>query len=311
MSQFHCIFILLIAITYSSNAQNALPKVVSGKIERIENFTSKYVPQRNIDIWLPDGYSDTNKYATLYMQDGQMLFDPEQTWNKQSWNIDDVISVLIKRSEIKSCIIIAIWNSGETRRPEYFPQKPFERMRASEKDSVIIQLRKAGKIKDSFQPCSDNYLNFIVEELKPYVDNHYSTNKKKEATFISGSSMGGLISIYAICEYPKIFGGAACMSTHWSGTYTLENNPVPSAFLAYLNRKLPNPKNHRIYFDCGDQNLDALYPEIQHQVDRLMQSKGYKASNWQTNYIAGGDHSEYSWNARLHLPLKFLLENKP
>jgi enterochelin esterase-like enzyme len=64
--------------------------------------------------------------------------------------------------------------------------------------------------------------------------------------------MGGLISPYAFCEYPKIFGWAACLSTHWLGSFTTENNPFPNSMIRYLSKKLPNPKSHKIYFDCGD-----------------------------------------------------------
>jgi len=58
-----------------------LPKVVSGTIHRLENFQSKYVDARNIDIWLPEGYSAKRKYAVLYMHDGQTLYDSTTTWN--------------------------------------------------------------------------------------------------------------------------------------------------------------------------------------------------------------------------------------
>jgi enterochelin esterase-like enzyme len=289
------------------NAQHVLPQVVSGKIERIENFHSKYVTPRNIDIWLPNGYSDTTKYAVLYMHDGQMLYDPTQTWNKQSWNVDDVASELLAKNKIKNFIVVGIWNGEKTRHQDYFPQKPFEQLSQSEKDTVNAQLQRAGRITESFQPQSDNYLQFIIKELKPYIDQKYSVKTNRENTCIAGSSMGGLISLYAICEYPKIFGGAACLSTHWVGTFTLENNPIPNSFLTYLNKKIPNPKNHKIYFDCGDQTLDAMYPNIQLKVDKVMKDKGYDRSNWVTKYFPGDDHSEKSWNKRLNIPIAFLL----
>ena len=114
--------------------------------------------------------------------------------------------------------------------------------------------------------------------------------------------------MYAICEYPKVFGGAACLSTHWPGTFTLDNNPVPDAFITYLNKNLPNPKSHKIYFDCGDETLDKLYPEIQKKVDQLMVEKGYNEDNWITKYFPGENHSENAWSKRLHIPLGFLLK---
>lgn len=284
-----------------------MPHVVSGKIERYENFQSGYVTGRNIDIWLPDNYSDTIKYAVLYMHDGQMLYDPSQSWNKQSWNADDVASVLLSKGKVKNFIVVGIWNGGQTRHQDYFPQKPFEQLSNTEKDTVVAQLQRAGRTAGKFQPESDKYLQFIVKELKPYIDKKYSVKTNRENTFIAGSSMGGLISLYAICEYPGIFGGAACLSTHWVGTFTLENNPVPNSFIKYLAKRLPDPEDHKIYFDCGDQTLDAMYPGIQMKIDSLMNRKGYSNDNWVTKYFPGEDHSERSWNKRLDIPLVFLL----
>ena len=302
------LFIVLSILFGQVKAQNLLPQVVSGKIERIEGFQSKYVAPRNIDIWLPEGYSGSTKYAVLYMHDGQMLYDPAQSWNKQAWDIDDVASALLSKNEVRGFIVVGIWNRNQTRHQDYFPQKPFEQLTPAEKDTVAAQLQRAGRAKEVFQPQSGKYLQFIVKELKPYIDKKYSVYTDRENTFIAGSSMGGLISLYAICEYPKIFGGAACLSTHWVGTFTLENNPVPNSFINYLSKKLPNPKNHKIYFDCGGQALDALYPKIQMEADSLMKSKGYVESNWVTKYFPEEGHSEKSWNKRLHIPILFLLK---
>lgn len=298
---------LLFMLSRSILAQNKLPQVNSGHIDRLENFKSNFVSSRNVDIWLPEDYSASTQYAVLYMHDGQMLFDPKQTWNKQAWNIDDVASELMKSMRLNNFIVVGIWNGGETRHADYFPQKPFERLTKTEKDSVLSQLMRAEKTKETFIPNSDLYLQFIVKELKPYIDKHYSVFTNKEKTFIAGSSMGGLISLYAICEYPKIFGGAACLSTHWVGSYSQENNPIPGAILNYLQINLPDPKNHKIYFDCGNQTLDALYPSIQLQVDQVMKRKGFNEDSWMSKYFPGDDHSEKSWSKRLHVPLLFLL----
>lgn len=300
------LFIILTIASVRVNAQNVLPQVVRGKIERIENFPSSYISARNIDVWLPEGYSDSTKYAVLYMHDGQMLYDPAQSWNQQAWDVDDVVSELTAKNKVKNCIVVGIWNGGQTRHRDYFPQKPFERLTQTEKDTVVAQLQRAGRSKERFQPQSDKYLQFIVKELKPYIDKKYSVKTNRANTCIAGSSMGGLISLYAICEYPKIFGGAACMSTHWVGTFTLENNPVPASFIQYLNQNLPNPKTHKIYFDCGDQTLDAMYPSIQKNVDGVMTYKGYDARNWATKYFPGDEHNERAWNQRLSFPLEFL-----
>ena len=94
--------------------------------------------------------------------------------------------------------------------------------------------------------------------------------------------MGGVISLYALCRYPKLFGGAACLSTHWPGTFNMDNNPIPAAFMNYLRTHLPSPATHKIYFDYGDATLDALYPPLQKMADEVMKEKGFTSRNWMT-----------------------------
>ena len=285
------------------------PQVVSGKIERITQFPSRYVTARNVDVWLPDGYTTNKKYAVLYMHDGQMLYDANTTWNKIAWEVDDVLSTLEKTGQIKETIVVGIWNGEKTRHADYFPQKPFENLKKSEKEAIYTAARaNGGSIFNNYQISSDSYLKFLVKELKPYIDSHYAVSTKTEDTFIAGSSMGGLISMYAICEYPEVFGGAACMSTHWPGIFSMEGNPIPDAFLAYMNKHLPKANTHKIYFDHGDQTLDALYLPLQQKVDSLMLAKGYNDSHWLTKFYPGDDHSEKSWSKRLAIPLTFLLQ---
>jgi predicted alpha/beta superfamily hydrolase len=300
------ILILFILIVNTTIGQ--LPKVSSGTLERVENFASIYVNARNIDVWLPANYNKQKKYPVLYMHDGQGLYDASITWNHQSWEVDDVIAKLVKENKIKEVIVVGIWNGQQLRHTEYFPQKPFEQLTQIEKDTVTAQLQRASRTKDAFKPISDNYLKFIVSELKPMIDKKYSTRSDRQNTFIAGSSMGGLISMYAICEYPTIFGGAACLSTHWPGTFTTENNPIPKAFVHYLSEHLPNPQSHKLYFDHGDQTLDALYPPLQHNVDIVMKAKGYTIKNWMTKFFPGENHSEVAWNKRFPIPLEFLLK---
>jgi Enterochelin esterase and related enzymes len=282
-------------------------KPVAGKIELYESFPSKFISERNVEVWLPEGYNPKKKYAVLYMHDGQMLFDAKTTWNHQAWDVDDVASKLMQRGRVQDFIVVGIWNGGKTRHADYFPQKPFEALTQDQKDFVSKKLDESAKSPVVFKPVSDNYLKFLVVELKPFIEKKYSVYKDKEHTFVAGSSMGGLISMYAICEYPKVFGGAACLSTHWPGIFVVENNPIPAAFVSYLRANLPNPKDHKIYFDHGDQTLDALYPPLQKKVDEVMKSKGFTEKSWITKFYPGDDHSERSWSRRLDIPLEFLL----
>ncbi len=261
-----------------------------------------------MEVWLPENYDSKKRYAVLYMNDGQSLFDADITWNHQSWDVDDVVTKLLRENKIMDVIVVAVWNGQNTRHADYFPQKPYERLTVTQRDTITAQLQRAARTKDVFNPVSDNYLKFLVTELKPFIDKTYPTYTDSKHTFIAGASMGGLISMYAICEYPNVFGGAACLSTHWPGIFSVEGNPVPDAFVTYLSKHLPNQKNHKIYFDCGDQTLDALYPPLQKKADAIMKAKGFTEKSWITKYFPGDDHSEKSWNKRLHIPFLFLLE---
>jgi enterochelin esterase-like enzyme len=294
-------FLALLFIAGFSVAQ--IPKASNGTIKHFEKFPSKFVAARNVDVWLPDNYSAEKKYPVLYMHDGRALFDSSINWNRQEWGVDEIISKLLSEKKIRSCIVVGIWNGETMRASEYFPQKPFESLTKAQQDSAYNFTGKffAGKVQ------SDDYLKFIVQELKPFIDSSFSTLKDQPNTFIAGSSMGGLISWYAICEYPEVFGGAACLSTHWPGTFWIKNNPIPAAFLNYLQTHLPSPGNHKIYFDYGSKTLDSFYKPFQEQADAIIKSRGYTSKNWMTKEFPGADHSERSWNKRLDIPLIFLL----
>ncbi|MBI3139029.1 MAG: esterase family protein [Sphingobacteriales bacterium] len=302
------LFALLLSIITTALSFAQLPVLASGTLKRQENFPSVYVTPRTVDVWLPDGYTFDKKYNVLYMHDGQMLFDSGTTWNKQAWDAEDVIASLLKEKKIKDLILVGIWSNGETRHADYFPQKAFELLTKTEQDSIYAAGRSNGAAVFNNHPVqSDKYLQFLIKELKPFIDSVYSTYKDRSHTFIAGSSMGGLISLYAICEYPGIFGGAACLSTHWPGVFTMEKNPVPAAFLKYMEKQLPDPATHKIYFDYGTATLDALYPPLQQKADILMKNRGFTSRNWITREFPGEDHSEKAWHKRLHIPLTFLL----
>lgn len=278
-----------------------------GKIERVERFQSNFTTDRNIDIWLPIDYDTTKKYSVVYMHDGQMLFDSSSTWNGLSWNLDQIASRLNQDPRIKPFILVGIWNDPENRHADFFPKKPFDRLTAQEVDTLTSQLQIAGRTKKEFVPLSDSYLHFLIQELMPWVRRNYAISEKRKDTFLGGSSMGGLISIYAYLEYPKVFGGVFCMSTHWPGSFTLKNNPFPEAILSYLAQEIPILKKTKIYFDCGDQTLDALYPALQEEVDKLFLQKTRVKRRFVSKRFPGDEHSEKAWAKRVELPLRYLL----
>ena len=103
--------------------------------------------------------------------------------------------------------------------------------------------------------------------LKPYVDTHYRTLPDQPHTCVMGSSMGALISLYALSEYPQVFGGAGCLSTHWpAGGQRL---------VKAMGAALPKANQHRLYFDFGTTTLDELYEGYQQAMDRWVRAAGY------------------------------------
>ena len=312
MSKLLILFFITASIEGYCQFGSPILKPENGQLVRYSMFKSEFVLPRNIDVWLPASYNPKKKYAVLYMQDGQNLFDSTiNGFNKQEWGVDETMTDLLNGGKIMDCIVVGIWNTGDHRYGDYFPEKPFLNMLPEEK-TIVLELGSRIKYRkfQNEKPNSDNYLKFIVKELKPFIDSHYSTYKDRQHTFIGGSSMGGLISMYAVCEYPKIFGGAACLSTHWAGLFVRKNNPVPPYFLSYLKTKAPSPKNHKLYFDFGTTTLDTLYEEHQRIADTILIQKGYDFRLLKTQKFEGENHSEKAWAKRLKIPLLFLLEKK-
>jgi enterochelin esterase-like enzyme len=298
---------LFLALQVFAQSPPPLPVPQSGTIERLENFPSQYVQARHVDVWLPDEFekvkSSGQRFNVLYMHDGQMLFDAKTTWNKQAWNADQTVSRLMKADQLAPTIIVGVWNNGPFRHSEYFPEKFLPHM-PEEPRKLFIQKALRDK------PQSDAYLRFLVEELKPFIDAKYPTHKGPAQTAIMGSSMGGLISIYALNEYPEVFGGAAGLSTHWIGIHQ-PNSHIPLSAYIYLRDKLASPQSHKIYQDHGTIELDALYAPYQNFINQIIRDKGYVESGAKPNFLTrvfdGTGHNEKAWTERLAIPILFLL----
>ncbi|KUG06409.1 alpha/beta hydrolase [Solirubrum puertoriconensis] len=273
-----------------------------GRVEHLADFKSKHVKPRHVDVWLPDGYPQPGrKYAVLYMNDGQNLYHPATAYGGVAWEVDSTLAAL--GGQVRDVIVVGIWNT-DLRFAEYAPAKPYQLMPAVRREQLARE--RPG------QPLSDAYLRFVVEELKPYIDKHYRTDKRRQSTFIGGSSMGGLISLYAALEYPKVFGGAACISTHWPLSLQDNTPDFTNAMLRYLADKLPQGKRRpRLYFDYGTATLDARYEVHQLRIDSLLRAKGYDTQHWQTLKFEGAAHNEGSWKKRFATPARFLLGAQP
>jgi predicted alpha/beta superfamily hydrolase len=265
---------------------------VYGTVDTYQEFASRFISVRRVDVWLPPGYDPKRSegYPVLYMHDGQNLFDPALAYIGIDWGIDEAVVHLVEADKIPPTLVVGIWNTPD-RMAEYLPQQPVSLLSPAKKNEVFVTYGS---------PKSDAYLLYLVEELKPFVDANYRTRAEREGTFLMGSSMGGLISLYAICEHPDVFAGAGCLSTHWP--------VVEGVMLRYLEKNLPDPVHHRLYFDYGSETLDATYEPHQLEVDRILEAAGYApGENWITRSFPGAEHSEAAWRERVDIPLEFLL----
>jgi enterochelin esterase-like enzyme len=240
------------------------------------------------------------------MHDGQNLFDATTTWNQQEWMIDEVASKLMKEGITRDFIVVGIHNIPKIRWQDLFPEKAMNFLSEKDKNKLFEEAKKNNF---SIKLTGDAYLKFLVKELKPYIDKTYAVYTNKENTFVAGSSMGGLMSMYAVAEYPNIFAGAACLSTHWVGSTPEKKNPLPKAIFSYLESHLPKANTHKMYFDYGNKTLDQFYPQYAPIVDKLFVSKGYTMDeNFKNLFFEGTDHSEKSWQQRLDIPLTFIFK---
>jgi predicted alpha/beta superfamily hydrolase len=279
-----------------------LPRPASGRAERLPPFAASFVEPRPVDVWLPDSYDREpgRRYPVVYMHDGQNVFDGAQVlgpWG--GWRVESAIARGAARGTIREAIVVAVWNTGAHRYSEYYPAKALPFLPAPERGEFVAATL-AGRAR------GDDYLRFLVEQVKPEVDRRYRTLPGRADTMVMGSSMGGLVSAYAISEYPEVFGRAACLSLHWMGSQ-LPGADFPLASLAYFQRRLPSPDSHRIYVDAGDQGLDANYAAPLAMMDVVAAGHGYDADHWRSRRFPGQAHNETAWRERLDEPLAFLL----
>ena len=267
---------------------------ILGALERHEMYRSRFIAPRHVDVWVPPGYFENIEdcYPVLYMHDGQNLFDSAMAFGGSGWEVDKAISRLMGAKKICGALVVGIWNTDRRWR-EYMPQKPYESLALDQHHETFINTYGG-------PPMSDAYLQFVVEELKPFIDSNYRTFRDQPHTCVIGSSMGGLVSLYAISQYPEIFGSAGCLSTNWPAG---ENELVDE-----MAHNLPDAQSHKLYFDYGTEGLDAFYGPYQKRMDEHLRNTGYvENQNWMTLQFAGADHSETAWRARVEIPLSFLL----
>ena len=284
------------------------PNVSVGKLDFYANFESPsgLITPRNVYVWLPENYSKSKKYAVIYMSDGQNLWDAEKMFNHQEWGVDETVGKLQAEGKIQNCIVVGVACAMRTRSQEYFPEDVY--------DLYTPELKEYSKSKRLGEDdlLGNDYLKFLVEELKPFIDKTYSTRKDREHTFHMGSSMGGLISSYAVTKYPEVFGGAGCLSTHsvlYITNYAAEQDFIDPANQCYVDWLKANlkPNSCKMYMDRGDQTLDAQYPKYQDRLDKMFKDAGWDDAHYVSKVYPGLSHVEGSWASRLDVPVLYLL----
>ena len=214
---------------------------------------------KQIWVYLPKDYQNSEKrYPVVYMHDAQNLFDNASSFVGE-WQVDEYLDQL----EGYQSIIIGIEHGNHKRIDELTPYKH-----------------------DKYGGGNgDAYLQFIVNTLKPHVDSSYRTQSEPLSTSIFGSSLGGLISLYAIIKFPDVFGKAGLFSaSFWYSDKIYDL--VESAVIPQLSK---------FFFLCGDKESESMVPDQERMVE-LLKSKGVKSDHIENHIIEDGEHNEKLWS---------------
>ncbi len=261
----------------------------------ITNAPFRDIDPRPLMIWLPPGYEQQpdKHWPVLYAQDAQNLFIADSSFIGVEWQLDECLNRFSAAGELVP-IVVGICNTPK-RLQELTPQEALECCITTETGQQDLQ---------RYQPMEGNaYLVWMSEILKPWVDEHWRTLPDREHTWLLGSSMGGLISCYALWQRPQIYGAAACVSTHWPAG--------DGALVNFLEQHPQEPQGRRLYFDHGDQTLDAAYLPYQMRANLALMHMGWVPDRDFTNrHYPGHEHSERSWSARIDEPIRFLLGSR-
>jgi predicted alpha/beta superfamily hydrolase len=230
--------------------------------------------RRDLLVYLPPSYArGDRRYPVLYMHDGQNLFDRATSFG-EAWEVDQLLEDAGPAG--LEAIVVAIPNAGEERLDEYSPWRDTRHKRGGRGDA---------------------YVDFIVNTVKPMVDRDFRTLPERGATGIAGSSMGGLISLYAFFRNPETFGFAGVMSpAFWFASRRIYRYVQQRPFAA-----------GRIYLDVGTNEGPEEVADVRRMKDEL-ETKGYRAGRDLSFFVEmGGQHNERAWARRLRRALHFLL----
>ena len=247
------------------------PKIHTASLNVQILDTAFIIPQlnrhRRIWIYLPEGYNNNKKhYPVMYMQDGQNIFDAF-TAKYGEWGVDECLDSLIAKGK-PGCMVVGIDNGGETRMNEY---NPYE---FTWKDSLTSK---------TFLPQGNEYVDFLIQTLKPYIDKRYRTLPSKENTIIAGSSMGGLISYYAALKYPDVFGKAGIFSpAFWT-----------AGGIDQTTDSLAGKLKGKYFFYMGEKEGKKYIDDM----IRIQEKAGKNSSAMIYSFIdSEGKHNEQAWH---------------
>ena len=226
--------------------------------------------------YLPESYEAGQKrYPVLYMFDGHnVFFDDHATYGK-SWGMKEYLE-----SAGTELIVVAVAShpDGVQRLSEYSPY-----------DLDIPGL-------GALEGRGEGYMQWLTATLKPYIDRNFRTLPDRGHTYIAGSSMGGLMSLYAAAEFPEVFGGAACLSP------SLWTNPEE------IEKLLENavlPEDMRIYMDYGSEEL-GNHPENPQVLRRTVEQLEKAGAQVLFRIVPGGQHCEASWEKQIPIFMEFM-----
>ena len=291
------LLVLAAALLMAAGGAHAAQPTAGGTFVDLPKVASSNIGAAHVTIWLPPGYArGKQRYGVVYMQDAENLFFIEKSNFKKVWAADKSVMRLVADKAIDPVIIVGIYSHGADRSRTYMPQRLYESLSPALKAQIGPFLN--GPVR------SDAYLKFLTAELKPMIDKRYRTLRDPAHTAIMGSSMGGLISLYAIAEYPQVFGLAGCVSTHWPladpARVAGMQPELRAAWDRYLTDRLGAPAGRHIWFDHGDQTLDQYYAPWQQAADATLIRIGWQPQrDFETRSYPGAAHEESAWAARL------------
>jgi predicted alpha/beta superfamily hydrolase len=235
--------------------------------------------ERTLRLYLPPSYegSPDKRYPVIYMHDAQNLFDEATSSFGNEWGVDETMDAFARTRGFEA-IVVGIDHGGDERIHELTPWT-----------------------NPKYGPSvGEQYMDFVVGTVKPFIDAHYRTLAGRNDTAMIGSSLGGLMTHYALLRYPQVFGKAAIFSpSYW---YT---NDVYAQTAAH-----PWPADARVYLYIGGQEGDESVPDVQRMLVVLAQANPPPKSI-ALRVVPEAQHDERAWRAEFPLAVAWLFGVSP